>query len=125
MVRVPASANPAVSANIPRVPEMLRVLANMSMLPPPCVLVDSAVTVALIWAFCPISMVLALISIWPGAPTALVSVVRLVFWSRFRFPASMLMLPAFPVPWVSAWSRLLLVSRISWGVWRVISPALP
>ena len=35
------------------------------------------------------------------------------------------MLPAFPVPWVSAWSRLLLVSWMSWGVSRMISPAFP
>ncbi len=110
MVRVPASANPAVSANIPRVPEMLRVLADISMLPPPSVLVDSAVTVALIWAFTPMSMVLALMLILPGAPSALVSVVMLVFWSRFRVPASISMLPALPLPWVSAWSLLLLVS---------------
>ena len=82
---MPASAKPAVSANIPRVPEMLRVLANMSMLPPPSLLVESAVTVALIWASWPMSMVLAWISIWPGAPAPLVSVVRLVLWLRLRF----------------------------------------
>ena len=45
---VPASAAPAVSANIPSEPEILRVLANMLMLPPPSSLVDLAVTVALI-----------------------------------------------------------------------------
>ena len=49
-MRVPAFAAPAVSANIPRVPEINRLLALMVMLPPPSVLVESAVTVALIWA---------------------------------------------------------------------------
>ena len=53
-------------------------LAWMLILPPPSVLVDSAVMVALILASCPMSMVLALTSIWPGAPAPLVSVVRLV-----------------------------------------------
>ena len=57
---------------------MLMVLANKLILPFPSVLVDSAVTVLLIWAFSPISIVLALIVICPGEPSPLVSVVTLL-----------------------------------------------
>ena len=112
MVSVPASAAPAVSANIPRVPEISRSLALMVMLPPPSVLVESEVTVALIWASWPMSMVLASMLIEPGLPAPRVSVVRLVFCLSVRLLASISIVPAFPVPWVSALSLLLLVSSM-------------
>ena len=83
-MRDPASASPSVSANIPKVPEIFRVLVSILILPPPSVLVDFWVIVALIWAFFCMSMVSALISIFPGAPAPLVCVVKLVFSSRFR-----------------------------------------
>ena len=83
-MRSPASASPSVSANIPRVPEILRLLVYISILPPPSLLVDSWVIVALILASFPMSMVSASISIFPGAPAPLVCVVKLVFSSRFR-----------------------------------------
>ena len=83
-MRSPASASPSVSANIPRVPEILRVLVSISILPPPSVLVESLVIVALILASFPMSMVSASIFMFPGAPAPLVCVVKLVSSSRIR-----------------------------------------
>ena len=83
-MRDPASACPYVSANIPKVPEILRVLVSISILPPPSLLVELLVIVALIWASFPMSMVSASISIFPGAPGPLVCVVKLVSSLRFR-----------------------------------------
>ena len=45
---MPASASPSVSANIPKLPEILRVLVYILILPPPVSLLDSWVIVALI-----------------------------------------------------------------------------
>ena len=83
-MREPASASPSVSANIPKLPEILRVLVSISILPPPSLLVESLVIVALILASFPMSMVSASISICPGAPAPLLCVVKLVFSSRRR-----------------------------------------
>ena len=95
---MPASASPSVSANIPKLPEILRVLASILIRPPPFSLVESWVIVALILASSPMSTVLASISIFPGAPFPVVSVVKLVPSSRFRVWLSTLIVPAFPLP---------------------------
>ena len=81
-VRVPAGLSPAVSANIPSFPDMSRSLALMVMLPPASWLLAPSSAVALIWAFCPIVSFLVFISMFPASPALLVSVVRLVPFSR-------------------------------------------
>ncbi len=104
---------------------MLSSLVLMVMLPPSPSLVEPITTVALIWASSPMSMVSASMVIEPGLPPPLVSVIRLVLWSSFRLLASILIVPAFPVSSVLAWSLLLLVSRMFWSVSKVMLPALP
>lgn len=124
-MRIPALALASVSANIPSLPVILSSLVLMVMWPPSPVLVEPINTVALIWASCPMSRVWASMVMEPGLPAPVVSVIRLVFWSRLRLLAWMLMVPAFPVASVLAWSLLLLVSWMFWSVSKVIWPASP
>ncbi len=124
-MRIPALAVASVSANIPSLPVMLSWLVLMVMLPPSPLLVEPITTVALIWASCPMSTVLASMVMEPGLPAFRVSVIRLVLWSKLRLLAWMLMLPAFPVASVLAWSLLLLVRTMFWSVSKVMLPALP
>ncbi|WP_293069433.1 hypothetical protein [Okeania sp. SIO2B3] len=67
---MPAFADASVSANIPSFPVILSSLLLMVILPPSPVLVAPNTTVALIWASSPISTVLALMEMSPGAPAA-------------------------------------------------------
>lgn len=118
----------SVSANIPSFPEMLRVSVLIVMLPPSPLLVEPITTVAVIWESSPMSTVLASMVMSPEFPAPVVSVMRLVLWSRLRVLAWMFMvpaLPAFSLVSVLAWSLLLLVSRMSCSVSKVMLPALP
>ena len=97
MRRIPAFLLASVSANIPSFPVTLSLFVLMVMLPPSPVLVEPVKTVVLALAPSPMSMVLA----------------------------SMVILPAFPVPSVLARILLLLVSSMFSLVSKVIWPALP
>ena len=122
---MPALAPASVSANIPSFPVMLSWFVSMVMFPPSPVLVEPIKTVALAWAFSPMSTVLAWMVISPGLPLLAVSVISLVFWSKVRLLACMFIFPAFPMSSVLARILLLLVSSMFCSVSKVIWPALP
>ena len=87
MRRMPALAPASVSANTPIFPVMLSWFVSMVMFPPSPVLVEPIKTVALAWAFSPMSTVLVWMVIPPGLPLLAVSVISLVFWSKVRLLA--------------------------------------
>ena len=123
-VRVPAGLSPAVSANIPSFPDMSRLLALMVMLPPASLLLAPSSAVALIWAFCPIVSFLVFISMFPASPALLVSVVRLVPFSRVKSVVLILILPA--LPWSSVEALILTpLDILRLLVLMSIIPALP
>ena len=99
---MPAGDSPSVWANIPSSPEMLRVLLKMLIFPPVSVLVAPSSAVALIEAFSPMVTVGELIVMSPAFPALLVSVVKLVPFSRVKSVVSILICPAFPAPVVEA-----------------------
>ena len=101
-VRVPAGLSPAVSANIPSLPEISSWLLLMVMLPPASLLVAPTLAVALSWAFSPIFSVSELMLISPAFPALLVSVVRLVPFSRVKSVVLILIWPALPLSSVEA-----------------------
>ena len=98
---MPASAVPAVSANIPSLPEIFRSLELIVIFPPAAVLVAPFNAVALIEASLPMVTVGELISMLPAAPALLVSAEMAIPSVRVRFWASILISPALPVPVVS------------------------
>ena len=123
-VRVPAGLSHAVSANIPSFPDMSRLLALMVMLPPASLLLAPSSAVALIWAFCPIVRFLVFISMFPASPALLVSVVRLVPFSRVKSVVLILISPA--LPWSSVEALILTPLDIVRSlVLMSIIPALP
>ena len=122
---MPALAPASVSANIPSFPVMLSWFVSMVMFPPSPVLLEPIKTVALAWAFSPMSTVLAWMVISPGLPSLAVSVISLVFLSKVRLLACMFIVPAFPMSSVLARILLLLVSSMFCSVSKVIWPALP
>ena len=123
-VRVPAGLSPAVSANIPSFPEISRLLALMVMLPPASLLLAPSSAVALIWAFCPIVRFLVFISMFPASPALLVSVVRLVPFSRVKSVVLILISPA--LPWSSVEALILTpLDILRLLVLISIIPALP
>ena len=123
-VRVPAGLSPAVSANIPSFPDMSRLLALMVMLPPASWLLAPSSAVALIWAFCPIVSFLVFISMFPASPALLVSVVRLVPFSRVKSMVLILIWPA--LPWSSVEAFILTpLDILRLLVLISIIPALP
>ena len=123
-VRVPAGLSPAVSANIPSFPEISRLLALIVMLPPASWLVDPSLAVALIWAFCPIVSFSVFISMFPASPALLVSVVRLVPFSRVKSVVLILISPA--LPWSSVEALILTpLDILRLLVLISIIPALP
>ena len=125
MRRIPALAPASVSANIPSFPVMLSWFVSMVMFPPSPVLLEPIKTVALAWAFSPMSTVLAWMVISPGLPSLAVSVISLVFLSKVRLLACMFIFPAFPMSSVLARILLLLVSSMFCSVSKVIWPAFP
>ena len=122
---MPALAPASVSANIPSFPVILSSFVSMVMFPPSPVLLEPIKTVALAWAFSPMSTVLAWMVISPGLPSLAVSVISLVFLSKVRLLACMFIFPAFPMSSVLARILLLLVSSMFSLVSKVIWPALP
>ena len=125
-VRVPAGLSPAVSANIPSFPEISRLLALMVMLPPApaSLLLALSSAVALIWAFFPIVSFLVFISMFPASPALLVSVVRLVPFSRVKSVVLILISPA--LPWSSVEALILTpLDILRLLVLISIIPALP
>lgn len=122
---MPALAPASVSANIPSFPVMLSSFVSMVMFPPSPVLLEPIKTVALAWAFSPMSTVLAWMVISPGLPSLAVSVISLVFLSKVRLLACMFIVPAFPMSSVLARILLLLVSSMFCSVSKVIWPAFP
>ena len=122
---MPALAPASVSANIPSFPVILSSFVSMVMFPPSPVLLEPIKTVALAWAFSPMSTVLAWMVISPGLPSLAVSVISLVFLSKVRLLACMLIFPAFPMSSVLARILLLLVSSMFCSVSKVILPAFP
>ena len=122
---MPALAPASVSANIPSFPVMLSWFVSMVMFPPSPVLLEPIKTVALAWAFSPMSTVLAWMVISPGLPSLAVSVISLVFLSKVRLLACMFIVPAFPMSSVLARILLLLVSSMFCSVSKVIWPAFP
>ena len=122
---MPALAPASVSANIPSFPVILSSFVSMVMFPPSPVLLEPIKTVALAWAFSPMSTVLAWMVISPGLPSLAVSVISLVFLSKVRLLACMFIVPAFPMSSVLARILLLLVSSMFWSVSKVIWPAFP
>ena len=125
MRSLPALAPASVSANIPSFPVMVSSFVLMVMFPPSPVLLEPIKTVALAWAFSPMSTVLAWMVISPGLPSLAVSVISLVFLSKFRLLACMFIFPAFPMSSVLARILLLLVSSMFCSVSKVIWPASP
>ena len=122
---MPALAPASVSANIPSFPVILSSFVSMVMFPPSPVLLEPIKTVALAWAFSPMSTVLAWMVISPGLPSLAVSVISLVFLSKVRLLACMFIVPAFPMSSVLARILLLLVSSMFCSVSKVIWPAFP
>ena len=122
---MPSLATASVSANIPSFPVMLSWFVSMVMFPPSPVLLEPIKTVALAWAFSPMSTVLAWMVISPGVPALAVSVIILVFLSKVRLLACMFIVPAFPMSSVLARILLLLVSSMFCSVSKVIWPAFP
>ena len=122
---MPALAPASVSANIPSFPVILSSFVSMVMFPPSPVLLEPIKTVALAWAFSLMSTVLAWMVISPGLPSLAVSVISLVFLSKFRLLACMFICPAFPMSSVLARILLLLVSSMFCSVSKVILPAFP
>ena len=123
-VRVPAGLSPAVSANIPSFPDMSRLLALMVMLPPASLLLAPSSAVALIWAFFPIVSFLVFISMFSASPALLVSVVRLVPFSRVKSVVLILISPA--LPWSSVEALILTpLDIVRLLVLISIIPALP
>ena len=122
---MPALAPASVSANIPSFPVILSSFVSMVMFPPSPVLLEPIKTVALAWAFSPMSTVLAWMVISPGLPSLAVSVISLVFLSKVRLLACMFIVPAFPMSSVLARILLLLVSSMFCSVSKVIWPASP
>ena len=122
---MPAFAPASVSANIPSFPVILSSFVSMVMFPPSPVLLEPIKTVALAWAFSPMSTVLAWMVISPGLPSLAVSVISLVFLSKVRLLACMFIVPAFPMSSVLARILLLLVSSMFCSVSKVIWPASP
>ena len=122
---MPASASPAVSAKIPNCPEMFSALVSMVILPPASVLVLVAVAVALISAFGPMFVLLALMTMFPALPALLVSTDSLVLRSRVRASGAMtVILPPSPGPSVKA-SIWELSSMSILLAWRLMVPAFP
>ena len=124
ILRVPAGLSPAVSANIPNLPEMNSSLALMVIFPPASVLVAFSLAVALIWAFSPMVSFSVVISISPAFPALLVSVVRLVPFSRVKSLVLMLIWPALPLSSVEA-DMATPSDILKFSVWMSIIPALP
>ena len=122
---MPALAPASVSANIPSFPVILSSFVSMVMFPLSPVLLEPIKTVALAWAFSPMSTVLAWMVISPGLPSLAVSVISLVFLSKVRLLACMFIFPAFPMSSVLARILLLLVSSMFCSVSKVIWPAFP
>ena len=122
---MPALAPASVSANIPSFPVILSSFVSMVIFPPSPVLLEPIKTVALAWAFSPMSTVLAWMVISPGLPSLAVRVISLVFLSKVRLLACMFIVPAFPMSSVLARILLLLVSSMFCSVSKVIWPAFP
>ena len=124
-MRVPAGDTPLVSAKIPSLPVKSKLEVLIVIEPPPSVLVEVAVAVALISASLPMVRVSEVMVMSPALPAAEVSTVSLLFVSRVTLLAfSMVMLPLLPMPDVVA-ETVTPSLKIRFGVLKVMSPAFP
>ena len=102
-MRVPAGDTPLVSAKIPSLPVKSKLEVLIVIEPPPSVLVEVSVAVALISASLPMVRLGVAIDISPGLPAALVSTVKLPPSVKSTdWGALMVMVPLSPLASVKA-----------------------